>query len=535
MKKKSLFMFAVGAIVLPSIIFLTSCGNKGNNNDAGNKINLEGSGTLANPYKIGTASNLDVITKNTKTDTTGKYFQLTADIADYETSIATNNTIFKGVLDGNGKVITFEGDTGLFSSNTGTISNLTVTGALTTTGNGIVGMLANENAGTVNNVTATGSVISTRGTINTLADVATKGAGALVGKNSANAVIKNATNEATVKATVGGAGIASVNYGTIEQSHNGAAIGMEDKTETVGNAQYSYMGGISSVNYGTIKGSSSKAYVFAPALAEANPNVGNSYVGGIAGYNAENAIITESSNTYGSAVATCGDKYVGGIVGYTDGEVSYSICNSPIGARSYYGAIAGHVGETGTVKGCFGNANGNLTGLTHATVEEAEAAHFYAIANKATNCVYNAASGARGQAPVGENNLAGIANNPNAELTASALAALNAGLATGQSKMVEVVSPSNANPKLYPVALVKTATFKTSATDEAPTVLNVGKFASNATITLPTVETATGFVFAGWVTNLEDAANTLVWNAETTTAELTENIVVYAYFTAVTE
>ena len=136
---------------------------------------------------------------------------------------------FYGILDGNNQYIWFyrieettQGSyTGIFRENHGTIKNLTVSGTLKLSENGIYGgMLAGLNAGNIQNVT---TYSSSQGSM--LESFYTSShAGAIAGKNAASGVIQNCENSGTILCPFNRTGIASVNEGLISESKNYAPI-----------------------------------------------------------------------------------------------------------------------------------------------------------------------------------------------------------------------------------------------------------------------------------------------------------------------
>ena len=577
MKKQTVLSILFSAMVIPTTVAFVGCGG-------GPSIELQGSGTQADPYIIASAEDLNVITQadaDISDLTEGKYFKLTADIGStetpYLTSIAGFTATFKGILSGEAPAgseaskftITLSGPTALFGVNAGTIENLNIAGTIVTeaTQTGTVGMLANTNTGIISDIAVSGSVTNERGTVSDLASAEATGVGALVGTNDTTGVIAASQNTATVKSKAGAGGIAAVNKGDINNVSNTGTIGMDrpsSNSDWLSNTtQYSVMGGVAGINYGEIKGSYNKANVFAPALNETGEGyvatmTGNQYIGGIAGYNKANATITQSINMFGKVnsinISVFGDKYVGGIAGYNDGAIEYSLSNVNLGARSNFAGIASENGTNGTVKYCVAGHNQARGALETISNDDAAASYYWFISSTAENCVYNSGSN-RGAIPTGENIYVncgtGYSNDPFSsantpekveaaqEKVDGYLEILNAGCTTCQIWAV-MEAQGNSNPIIQPKAFIDAQVIYTvgEGTDAVTTTKNFSSFKDGHSITLTAPEAPAGTEFKGWSTTT--LADNIVYDeTETTTPETTFDLVsgqtltLYAIFAAI--
>ena len=245
-------------------------------NGAISTMNVTGSGTADNPYRIYTQEDLAGIVSGSSGENT--YYKL-------ENDIELDNTwwpivSFYGTLDGGGYTISGLNVTWGNTQNLGgivytlqkgaTIKNLNVIGSVTSNyvSNARVGGIVGINYGTVDNCTFSGSV--TGGKINN----STNGAiGGIVGLNQSTGTITRCTNNADVSGQgtnelyVGG--IAGSNHGALANCTNTGAISGEVTS--------------GSTNYGPIWGSE-------------NWETSGGYVGGIAGDTTENAANTGNTN-----------------------------------------------------------------------------------------------------------------------------------------------------------------------------------------------------------------------------------------------
>jgi len=310
-----------------------------------------GNGSQGSPYQIDSAAGLAAMA-----DGLTAHYILTDDIT--VTAWTPIGDIisgtFKGSLDGNGQVVTFNVDfgtdyqcAGLFGAigNGGKVKNLTVAGAVTTKYNtssanigGIVGIL--NNGGTIENCAVSASISATGGS-NVFV-------GGVVGYNSGTITNSYATGAVTSTASGTSAhagGVVGYNEGTITNSY---ATGVVTSTA---NGNSAYAGGVAGRNEGTITNS------YAKGTVTSNTGGTSSYVyaGGVAGYN--NGTITNSYAT-GAVTSTVGgtSAYAGGIVGNNSSSGSITNCaalngsvsaarNSGVGG-TYTGRVAGDNNST---------------------------------------------------------------------------------------------------------------------------------------------------------------------------------------------
>ena len=282
---------------------------------------------------------------------TGKY-RLMADIDMTGTTWTSKN--FSGTLDGNG--YTIKGlDKALFSTMSGTVSNLNINGDVTSQG-----ILANViNNGTVENVTISGSVNSTQGGVGGLAGNVTGASnitkcsssadvtstqdsvGSLIGYLEGTSKVDNcnATGSATGLQQVGGAigNISSTNASVTNSSASGSAYAtINTTTNATGIA-----GGFVGESWGTIKNCESRG----DAYAEGD------VVGGFIGHAAGSRSLTENCNSYGNAK------------GNASGTKQKEPNKTDLNAAGFVSAVNG-----GTVKNCnaFGtSSSGKVSQITN--------------------------------------------------------------------------------------------------------------------------------------------------------------------------
>lgn len=240
---------------------------------------LRGTGSKADPYRIGTAAQLHEfawrVNNNNNNRETSACAILTADIdysayADTWYAIGSQNYPYNGIFDGAGKTISglALNDKNGFNAfirvlgEAGQVRNLTVEASFA--GNGLSGGIAGRSFGTIVNCTFSGS-LSMHTDISS--DVYFMG------------------------------GIVGDNRGTVTGCHSTGSVN-----------GYDYTGGIAGRNMGTVSVCSSSAAV-----------TGNRYVGGIAGGNSEESQILDCYHT-GDVL---GANYVGGLAGQNTGAVSF--------------------------------------------------------------------------------------------------------------------------------------------------------------------------------------------------------------------
>jgi filamentous hemagglutinin family protein len=299
-----------------------------------------------------------------------------------------------GSLDGKGYTIsgltinqTASGSLGLFSTigSTGSVSNLTLTGASVTGGGDYLGLLAGVNQGTVSGVTASGTITalgssasyvggligSNAGTVTASSATATitassglSYAGLLLGQNQSAGSILNSSAVGTILAgtsisTVGG--LIGTNAGLVSGSNALAYILLGDDASSIG--------GLIGVNTGTVTASDASGTVLAGSSAE--------QIGGLVGFNNSGTIIGSYAN--GTVSAGSAAQYVGGLVGVLIGRVSNAYANATVQVGNRSTSIGGLVGyNAGTIANAYALGNvsvgvtsnyvGGLVGYSNATL-----------------------------------------------------------------------------------------------------------------------------------------------------------------------
>ena len=194
-------------------------------------IQISGSGTKEDPYIIKSSQEL-IDTINSKINTTGMYYKLSDDF-DNTTVITkplTDSIYFDGIFDGNGKTVNVninvnKGNAGLFGSNNGQISNINVTGTISSTSDW-VGGICGQNYGQISNINVTG-------TISGITYV-----GGICGYNQEKGKIISCSNSSTVTGNKYVGGICGSNNETITGCSNEGSI----------TAKAGYAGGITGRN-----------------------------------------------------------------------------------------------------------------------------------------------------------------------------------------------------------------------------------------------------------------------------------------------
>lgn len=294
-----------------------------------NESNLQGSGTLDEPYTIYTLEDFDVLRLYVNSGITYKdmFIKLmnNIDVSQKQWSpIGWYNTEtdilyhFAGTFDGNGYEVTgltinnSQSYQGLFGYSVGTIKNLTVNGSIK--GDSYVGAVVGRNDGNVLNCTSKVSVIGqgnfvggivgyNNGKINRCVNLASlsaesstlkSNAGGIAGLNSTTAEITNSYSLANIDANAYHAvgGLVGNNQGLIKNSYFDANVSAK---EFVGGIAGQNDSGVISncVNYGKVSSL-------------------NSFSGAITGYNNAGTL---SNNYYLHSVATDGNGYVQNGVG----------------------------------------------------------------------------------------------------------------------------------------------------------------------------------------------------------------------------
>ena len=260
---------------------------------------------------------------------------------------------FSGNLDGNGHTIRGL-NKALFSTMSGTVSNLNINGDVTSQG-----ILANTiKNGTVENVTISGSVNSTSSQVGALAGNVTGASsitkcsssadvtstqsrvGGLIGNLEGTSKVDNcsATGNATGLQQVGGAigNISSTKASVTNSSASGSAYATKNTTTYA----TGIAGGFVGESWGTIKNCESRG----DAYAEGD------VVGGFIGHAAGSSSLTENCNSYGNAK------------GNASGTMQKDPNKTDLYAAGFVSAVNG-----GTIKNCnaFGTtSSGNPTQAT---------------------------------------------------------------------------------------------------------------------------------------------------------------------------
>jgi len=259
------------------------------------KLYSGGSGTAADPYRIGSVADWQVLTA--RRDDWDKNFILTVDLDFGGTTINPVGT-FTGVLDGAGH----------------TLSNLKIDQPIDS-----VGLFNHVYGGQVKNLGVVNAAI--RGNISTPAVIV----GGLVGSNDNGGSITSCYATGIVSGNRSVGGLVGVNAGTITSCYATGTVS--------GN---SYVGGLVGSNYGTI----TSCY----ATGAVN---GTTDVGGLAGNNSGPITSCYATGT------VSGDGYIGGLVGEnSNGPITSCYATGTVTVNgNNVGGLAGENG--GTISGCF--------------------------------------------------------------------------------------------------------------------------------------------------------------------------------------
>lgn len=257
------------------------------------------------------------------TTATGKY-ALLYDIDTSATSLTSNAITFSGYLDGRDKTISNLNNRLFNTINNATIRNLRLTDVVLDVG----GALANtvENKSTISNMTLSGFISTTEKLVGGLAN------------NATDCEINTITNLIDIKVlgragvTVGGllgeqAGgeiLYSSNYGpiTVTGGGNSSVGGLVGKTMSTGSDGVKNS---SSINYSYNATSVLNNYATSSQLME---TTGKFYTGGLVGYGFD----TNINNSYNSGMIKSGNKsnnsgsYAGGILGYGSDKITIDNC-----------------------------------------------------------------------------------------------------------------------------------------------------------------------------------------------------------------
>ena len=196
----------------------------------------EGDGTFANPYKISSIDDLNLIQANQ-----GAYYRLTKNIStDGRTNFSAS--YFSGTLDGAGFTITGL-QKPLIQQNAGTIKDLNIVADFDYDSHDIHGVVAQYNTGKIQDCRVTGTVTGHMGSTSSMSHPAF---GGIVGENEVAGTISGCSSGVNISISmiatdsyVGG--IAGVNIGTIEKCVAGGNLSV---TQANGNSYQVYLGGI---------------------------------------------------------------------------------------------------------------------------------------------------------------------------------------------------------------------------------------------------------------------------------------------------
>ncbi len=349
----------------------------GENEATVDDVFFKGSGTALNPYLLFESADLSAISHGTVVGA-GQFYRVAHDFSHEVSYAEIVGGRFDGTLDGAGYTVSVSGNAGMFYElgPDATIDDLNVTGTITSATIATLGAFAVINHGTISNCRSRAALTSTAGVVGDPSAMLLGGAGGLVGINAedgliiASTFIGDSSTNGVIKALIGGGGIASINYGTIERCTNRGTLGAYNSVESGKSmSNYSYMGGIAGFNYGLIleSATTSTGKLLAQRYFEngtPTDTSNNRVIGGIAGYNAAGAEIRTS---YFNGIRVHGDQYVGGIAGINAGLISSCYTGGRyygtpqvrtyVGGRLDVGGIAGALEGTGAIEHCYNAAN----------------------------------------------------------------------------------------------------------------------------------------------------------------------------------
>ena len=196
----------------------------------------EGDGTSANPYKISSVDDLNLIQANQ-----GAYYRLTKNIStDGRTNFSAS--YFSGTLDGAGFTITGL-QKPLIQQNAGTIKDLNIVADFDYDSHDIHGVVAQYNTGKIQDCKVTGTITGHMGSTSSMSHPAF---GGIVGENEVAGTISGCSSGADISISMTATdsyvgGIAGVNIGTIEKCVAGGNLSV---TQANGNSYQIYLGGI---------------------------------------------------------------------------------------------------------------------------------------------------------------------------------------------------------------------------------------------------------------------------------------------------
>ena len=196
----------------------------------------EGDGTSANPYKISSIDDLNLIQANQ-----GAYYRLTKNIStDGRTNFSAS--YFSGTLDGAGFTITGL-QKPLIQQNAGTIKDLNIVADFDYDSHDIHGVVAQYNTGKIQDCRVTGTVTGHMGSTSSMSHPAF---GGIVGENEVAGTISGCSSGVNISISMTATdsyvgGIAGVNIGIIEKCVAGGNLSV---TQANGNSYQVYLGGI---------------------------------------------------------------------------------------------------------------------------------------------------------------------------------------------------------------------------------------------------------------------------------------------------
>ena len=196
----------------------------------------EGDGTSANPYKISSVDDLNLIQANQ-----GACYRLTKNIStDGRTNFSA--LYFSGTLDGAGFTITGL-QKPLIQQNAGTIKDLNIVADFDYDSHDIHGVVAQYNTGKIQDCKVTGTITGHMGSTSSMSHPAF---GGIVGENEVAGTISGCSSGVDISISMTATdsyvgGIAGVNIGTIEKCVAGGNLSV---TQANGNSYQVYLGGI---------------------------------------------------------------------------------------------------------------------------------------------------------------------------------------------------------------------------------------------------------------------------------------------------
>ncbi|WP_114395644.1 GLUG motif-containing protein, partial [Oleisolibacter albus] len=249
---------------------------------------------------------------------------------------------FSGTLDGRGYSVsgltinqTASGSLGLFSTIgvSGSVSNLTLTGASVTGGGNYLGLLAAVNLGTVSGVAASGLITALGSSISYV--------GGLVGSNEGTVSASSATATITAGNMLSFAGLlAGQNSGT------GRILNSSATGSILAGANASAVGGLIGRNAGEVYGGTALANILLGDDA--------SDIGGLIGSNSGSVTASDASGTVQAGQFAV---QVAGLVGFNNGTVSTSYATGTVSVGSAAEVVGGLVGRNnGIVTNSYASA-----------------------------------------------------------------------------------------------------------------------------------------------------------------------------------